>query len=158
MMLGGIRGVAVAVALCAAVPAMAAPAAPCDSTALNAARALVESACPCAQALRHGSYVSCAARTVNDAVKAGTVSKSCKKLLRKAAAKSICGKPGAVTCCRTNRSGKTVCSIKSSAASCTAPRGGTSCASSRSSCIDACTATGRASPSGAFVDASLSLF
>jgi hypothetical protein len=138
---------------------MAAPAAPCDSTALTAARALVESACPCLQALKHGPYVRCAAHTVNDAVKAGTVSRSCKKLLRKAAAKSICGhKVGAVTCCRTNKSGKTVCSIKSSAASCTAPRGGTSCASSRSSCIDACTATGCASPSGAFVDASLSLF
>src|SRR5579875_2494547 len=44
------------------------------------------------------------------------------------------------------------CSTKSSAAACKAPKGGTACVGVHPSCCDACTATGCASPSAAFLD------
>ena len=78
---------------------------------------------------------------------------SCKGAVVKCAARSTCGKPEFVTCCRTSK-GVTKCSTKSSGDHCTAPKGGTSCvAVGIASCCDACSATGcNASPSGAFLD------
>lgn len=137
----------------AAVPALAVPGPPCDTAALDAARIIVDAACPCDTAARHGAYVSCAVRTVNTAVRDGAILRSCKGLLKRGAAKSVCGKPGAVTCCRTNAAGRTKCSIKRSAAQCTPPSGGSACVSLKQSCLDACTDTGCTSPAGAFVDA-----
>lgn len=126
--------------------------APCDDVAIAAARALLDQACDCAAATSHGSYVSCAVRALNVAAKDGTVPKSCKRLLKRGIARSVCGKAGAVTCCRTGSSGRTACSIKRTAEACRAPLGGTACVSLKTSCLDACTPTGCASPAGALVD------
>jgi hypothetical protein len=126
----------------------------CDAVAIAQAQTLLDASCDCAAATRHGEYVSCVAHAVRDAVRAGTIARSCKGLLKKGAARSTCGKPGAVACCRTAASGRTKCSIKSSAAACTPPDGGTACVSPSTSCLDACTTSGcAASPSGAFLDA-----
>jgi hypothetical protein len=77
----------------------------------------------------------------------------CRGAVVKCAAKSTCGKPNFVTCCRTNAKGVTKCSTKSSANSCEPQKGGSACVGTFSSCCDACTATGCASsPSGAFLD------
>ena len=110
----------------------------CDPTGADAvdvatARAAIDNpvtGCDCAGATNHGQYVKCAA-------------------------KSTCGKPGFVTCCRTKANGSTKCSTKSSADRCKDPKGGSSCVGTFASCCDACTATGCAgggSPSGAFID------
>src|SRR5204862_1234719 len=48
------------------------------------------------------------------------------------------GRPGFVTCCRTNSNGNTSCSIKSSESACEPPPGGTACVGSVPSCCDAC--------------------
>ena len=68
--------------------------------------AQISEACPCdmqanGQPWRnHGKYVSCVARTSNSLYKQNPdVARSCKKLLRRCAARSTCGKEGAVRCC-----------------------------------------------------------
>ena len=86
------------------------------------------------------------------AVREGGMARGCRKLARSAAVHSTCGKPGAVTCCRTKESGATSCSVKRQPESCRAPRGGSACVASATSCADACSDTGCASPSGAFLD------
>jgi hypothetical protein len=71
-----------------------------------AVQAALESECPCnlgipsgtATALNHGRYVSCVAHVVNALAKDGTIPRNCKGKIRRCAARSICGKEGAVTC------------------------------------------------------------
>lgn len=126
-----------------------------DQTAVTATRTAADTACTlagngCSNAKNHGQYVKCVAAQAKQAVTAGTLPKECKGAVVKCAARSTCGKPGFVTCCVT-KAGTTKCGIKSSATACKAPKGGTACVGSHASCCDACTATGCASPSGAFV-------
>jgi hypothetical protein len=118
-----------------------------DAGDIAAAREAIAANCDCATAENHGAYVSCVAAQV----KATVGNPSCRGGLKKCAARSTCGKPGFVTCCRTKASGRTKCSTKSSADRCTAPRGGSACVGNFASCCDACTDGGCASPSGAFL-------
>jgi hypothetical protein len=119
-----------------------------DAADVAAARAAVAANCDCATAANHGSYVSCASAQAKSVL----VNKSCRGSVVKCAARSTCGKPGFVTCCRTSSKGKTTCSTKRSASSCSAPKGGSACVGVHASCCDACTTDGCASPSGAFLD------
>jgi hypothetical protein len=120
-----------------------------DAADIGAAHAAAAT-CDCAAAENHGQYVSCVARAVNDAA---LENRSCGGAVKKCAARSTCGKPGFVTCCRTKADGTTKCSTKSNADRCKAPKGGSACVGSFASCCDACTASGCAggSPSGAFL-------
>ena len=104
----------------------------------------------CATAKNHGQYVSCIA---HQAKADTTLPNECRGAVVKCAAKSTCGKSGFVTCCRTKADGTTKCSTKKGASACTAPKGGHACVGlpTHPSCCDACTATGCASPSGAFI-------
>ena len=120
-----------------------------DAADIAAARAAVALNCDCAGAANHGQYVKCAGEQARTTL----VNKSCRGAVVKCAAKSTCGKPNFVTCCRTNSKGVTKCSTKSSGNSCKPQKGGTACVGTFSSCCDACTASGCASsPSGAFLD------
>src|SRR5215831_8669503 len=115
----------------------------CTDAAIAATRAAADQACAamgigCTTAKSHGAYVSCVAHQAKAAAKAGTLPKDCKGAVVRCAARSTCGKPGAVACCRTDRHGKTSCAIKKSASRCTKPKGGTACAGVVSSCCDAC--------------------
>lgn len=56
------------------------------------------SQCPCPEASNHGRYVSCIARAVNTLAKNGAIPNNCRGRIKRCAAKSICGKPGFVTC------------------------------------------------------------
>jgi hypothetical protein len=111
-----------------------------DPAAVAAARAAADAACDatdtgCATAARHGEYVSCIARQAKAAVKAGTLPKSCRGDVVRCAARSTCGKSGAVACCRTSKRGKASCAIT---VRCLAPKHGTACVASAPSCCDAC--------------------
>ena len=139
--------------------ARGAAAAPCtDAAAVTTARAAAEAACAeqgkgCANAPNHGQYVSCISQQLNDDT---SLPKECRGAAKKCAAKSTCGKPGFVTCCRTKTRSDgtpvTKCTIKRDAAHCTAPKNGTACPGTESSCCDAClTADCTGSPSGAFL-------
>jgi len=121
-----------------------------DAADIAAAKAAAAT-CDCAAFDNHGKYVSCVADAVNHA---GLENRSCGGAVKSCAARSTCGKPDFVTCCRTSAKGVTKCSIKSGEDKCKAPRNGSACvARGIPSCCDACSATGcNASPSGAFVD------
>ena len=119
---------------------------PTTKAQVDAARAAADQACDaagtgCTTATSHGQYVSCVAHQVNQNT---SLPKECRGAAKKCAARSTCGKPGFVTCCRTSSSGTTKCSTKSSASGCTdhAPAGGSACVGTHPSCCDACTDTG----------------
>jgi len=108
----------------------------CDT--LTLARLGIDGQCDCATASRHGAYVRCVAHAVKTSVKAGTIPRNASGAIKRCAARSTCGKPGFVTCCRTTRRGATKCSIKHGAAKCKAPRGGSARIGDHASCCDAC--------------------
>jgi hypothetical protein len=114
-----------------------------DTTAVAAARAQVATDCPCDTASNHGQHVKCAGQVAKDRANNSLLPKNCKGAVKSCAAKSTCGKAGAVRCCITKGS-KTKCKVQKDVAKCTA-KGGVS--SGTGSCCDAC------SPSGAFLDA-----
>jgi hypothetical protein len=117
--------------------------APGDAAALAAARAAVQTSCGCpTTAGSRAGFLSCARGVAANRVAAGLLPGSCRASVMKCANKSTCGKPGALSCCRTNRFGQTSCSIVGNAARCKAPVGGSACVGQFSSCCDACTATG----------------
>jgi hypothetical protein len=127
----------------------------CDPTGADAAdvanaRAAVAANCDCAGAPNHGTYVKCSATQA----KATLVNKSCVGAVQKCAAKSTCGKPGFVTCCKRAASGKVTCATKPNAAACKPPNNGEACVGTKVSCCDACNAANHppCSPSGAFLE------
>jgi hypothetical protein len=105
-----------------------------DKSDIAAARAAIAANCDCAAAQKHGDYVSCAAQQANTVL----VNKSCAGTVKKCASHSTCGKPLAVTCCRTTSKG-TKCTIKKDAAHCTAKQG---IVGACTSCCDACASPG----------------
>ena len=54
--------------------------------------------CNCATADNHGRYVSCVTHVIRQLVGEGLVPVNCKGKLVRCAARSVCGKPGFVTC------------------------------------------------------------
>ena len=113
-----------------------------DAEAAAAIEAEVEAQCHCRDAANHGAFVRCATKVAKAAVEAGTLPKHCKGAVTACAKRSVCGKPGFVTCCRTSAKGKTRCSTKSGASLCKPTRHGTACVGQRPSCCDACTSGG----------------
>src|SRR5881628_406531 len=101
---------ALLVLFASAVPGQAAcdPSTDPDKSDIANARAAVAANCDCAGATTHGAYVSCAAQQANATLQ----NPSCRGAVERCAAKSTCGKPGFVTCCRTSASGRKRCSIK----------------------------------------------
>ena len=69
----------------------------CES-ARCAVQAAIDQECPCAAATNHGRHVSCVAHVVKRLSQQGQVPTSCKGRIKRCAARSICGKEGAVTC------------------------------------------------------------
>ncbi len=114
-----------------------------DAQVAAAIEAMVEAQCHCSTASNHGTFVRCAKHV---AKATGSLPRSCKRAVADCAARSTCGKPGFVTCCRTTAKGKTTCSIKSDAARCKATKHGTACVGRRPSCCDACVSGGCAAP------------
>ena len=131
----------------------------CTDPRVNTVRMGAEATCHCTTATNHGQYVKCVAAYAKSQVPAN-LDKNCTGAVKKCAAKSICGKPGSVTCCVT-KNAVTSCKTKKSVDQCTAKNGvvtGTlSPPTGCSSCCDACTNPSGPScpphsPSGAFLD------
>jgi hypothetical protein len=95
----------VALVLIAAGPAAAQTACPTDGSCPTDVAACVDESCPCAaDALgtpwkNHGQYVKCVAHLRNDLRKAGCLTPEAKRTIQNCAARSTCGKEGAVLCC-----------------------------------------------------------
>jgi hypothetical protein len=132
-----------------------------DAADVLAAREQVQRDCNCAGAASHGDFVNCAAGIAKMRVDSSLLPPNCKGAVTKCAARSVCGKPGRVTCCitkgKTTKGKTSKCKTKKDADHCTANGGvvtGTS-TSGCASCCDACPAPGAgpscvSSPSGAF--------
>ena len=148
---GGGGGMVVCLGVSAPQCAALAPAGRCfsrpgDACEIAAARARVAATCDCAGAPSHGTYVRCAADVADAAVAANQLAASCRKEVVRCASRSTCGRPGSVTCCRSDAAGRTTCDIKRDAAACRPRRGGTACLGTATSCCDACTAPACATP------------
>jgi hypothetical protein len=120
-------------------------AAPCevdgaDAAALRATWDAVDGQCPCGEARR--TYVACASAVVKDAVATGALPASCRKVARKRAAQSTCGRPGARVCCRTMANGTVKGRVVGDASRCKAPSGGQACLADRDNVVDGCSAAG----------------
>ena len=85
----------------AASTADARPCTPDQQVLAEAIYAEVDLVCPCdGEYKNHGRYVRCVARTSNQLFKENPeLARSCKRIGRKCAARSTCGKDGAVRCC-----------------------------------------------------------
>jgi hypothetical protein len=127
--------------------AAAVSAAPCDPTgadgaAVAAARVAVDDACDCATASSHREHVACSRGVLKSLADDGSLRHACFGVVQRLAARSTCGRPGAVTCCRTRANGATRGSIRAEAADCRPPDGGSACVGSYPSVLDACNADG----------------
>src|ERR1051326_2810018 len=111
--------------------------APDDHDQVAAVRAQAAAECDCASATHHGGYVSCVAHVAKQAIRNGTLARQCRRDVVSCAAQSTCGKPGFVTCCRTNSDGVPRCAITKSNG-CRAPEGGTATVGQTGSCCDGC--------------------
>jgi hypothetical protein len=114
-----------------------------DAASIANARAAADGACDCNTATNHGAYVKCAAAAINGALDGSDAqhSRPCRGAAKRCYAKSTCGKPDFVTCCKENAKGKITCSVKSDAARCVPPANGSACANPvgvHTSCCDAC--------------------
>jgi hypothetical protein len=108
---------------------------PGDASAVADARAQVEADCPCAAAETHRAYARCAGVVLAASVEQGLLPRQCKSTAKRCASRSVCGRPGYVTCCR-DRNGVSKCNAMRDVGRCTA-RGGTP--KTCPSCCDACT-------------------
>lgn len=123
-------------------PTCGAPDACTDDPAVSAARAAVASQCDCATASRRSGYVRCVRQAVAAEVAAGRLPAACSAGIVRCASQSTCGRPGAVTCYRTDATGATRCRIMRDATTCRAPRSGTATVGTTSSCCDPRTVEG----------------
>jgi hypothetical protein len=112
---------------------------PCafDTPAMADLRAEILAACECGNASSHGTFVRCA-RAKLALISPELLLPPCRHAVRKFLARSVCGRPGAVTCCRMNANGRKRCVNKPDAAHCTAPAGGTASLGVSENCYDAC--------------------
>jgi hypothetical protein len=108
---------------------------PGDAEAVAEARAQVDADCDCAGVPDRATFVRCAALVAGQRAGLGLLPPECRGAVRRCAARSTCGRPGAVTCC-IPRGGVIRCRTTKDAARCAA-RGGTP--GTCPSCCDACT-------------------
>ena len=117
-----------------------------DADQVAAVRAEASEQCDCEGASRHDKYMQCVEKVAKAAAKDGSLREECKGNVMRCASMSTCGRPGFVTCCRTDEHGHTMCQIKHGEQDCKAPHGGSACVGSQSSCCDACAANGSCVP------------
>ena len=117
-------------------PTCGAPEACADDPALSRTRAAVAAQCDCATAARRSLYLRCVRDAVAAEVAAGRLPAACSWDLVRCASRSTCGRPGAVTCYRTDAAGAASCKVRRAASACRAPRGGTAAVGDTTSCCD----------------------
>lgn len=108
-----------------------------DSSGLHRTRSRIVTGCPCDGTRQE--YERCAARKINNAIKREVVPRSCRPRLMTLVRHTRCGRPGAVTCCRTSADGTTKAFIARNAVACR-PNvdGGAACVSGSTTTHGAC--------------------
>jgi hypothetical protein len=89
-----------------------------DAEALAAARAAIDLACSCPLAASRRAHVRCARGAVAEQVAGGLLAPDCRREALRHARQSVCGKPGAVVCCRVHADGQSRHRIVPDAAAC----------------------------------------
>lgn len=87
-----------------------------DEYGMSRTRSTILVRCRCDGSRRR--YERCAARKIDAAIADGSVARACRPRLMGLARRSRCGRPDAVTCCRTAADGSTKAFIAGSAAAC----------------------------------------
>src|SRR5467141_4676549 len=122
MSMGRFRSVAVS-SLLGLAALLASPeralARPCESASDRAAvletTAAIQAQCNCASAATHRDFIICAERVTKQRKAQNLLPGDCTNEANRCAKRSTCGRPGWVTCCRTNQRGRTHCYVKSDA-------------------------------------------
>ena len=128
---------------------MSAPArATCDVTGVDAAsiaagRDAIDAGCPCAAAANRGDYRRCATDIVQARVATALLARGCRRETLKHAKLSICGRPGAVVCCRVRPDGHARHRVFSEAAKCVNSHALVACVSSWQSVPTGCDGPGQ---------------
>lgn len=131
--------------LVSTLPALARPT--CDVTgadaaALASAYAVIDAECPCDSATGPGAYHHCAKETVNTLVSASSLAAQCRRDALRYANDSICGRRGALVCCRADGSGRTRHRLVRDSRSCVDVAGYVACVSAWQSLVTGCDANG----------------
>ncbi len=108
-----------------------------DSPAMVALRAEIAADCQCGTTSSRSAFRRCVREKIA-AIPDDLILPPCRHTTLKCLTSSVCGKPGAVTCCRTSGNGKERCVVKPDAAHCTAPKGGAASLGVSETCCDAC--------------------
>ncbi len=108
-----------------------------DTPAMASLRAEIVAECGCTTAVSRGAFARCA-RAKLDVISPELLLPPCRHAVLRLLARSVCGKHGAVTCCRVDAMARQRCAIKPDAAHCTAPSGGSASLGVSESCSDAC--------------------
>jgi hypothetical protein len=115
-----------------------------DEAAVAEARSAIAVECDCLGAESRGKYRKCVKGVMKKLLRSGSLSKACKKPLRKCEMQSTCGRAGAVVCCgepQTNVSGAEAKPVKAKVMSKAGKCRGTVC-SEVPFAADACTTEG----------------
>src|SRR5581483_7795091 len=99
-----------------------------DTQMVASARSTLAADCNCTGSARPKHYVRCVKSRIKSAIVAGALSPACKQPILRCEADSTCGRPNAVACCRTGRTGRVKARIVRGVADCR----GTACPSARS--------------------------
>ena len=135
---GSLASLVVLVLLCAG----SALARPCDENGVDGSgvrltRSKILTSCPCDGSRQ--AYERCVVRKVDNAIKRGVVPRSCRPRLMTNVHHARCGRPGAVTCCRTAADGTTKAFIARDPSACRPNvAGGQACISGATTTHDAC--------------------
>ncbi len=115
---------------------------PCESASDRAAvldtTTAIQAQCECASAATHRDFIICAERVAKQRKQANLLPPECINEANRCAKRSTCGRPGWVTCCRTNQRGRTHCYVKDDASKCKAPPNGSAKIGTCPSCCQAC--------------------
>ncbi len=138
---------ATSLAVVALLAAADARAACTDTAAVTAAWSAIDDACPCAAAATRGTHVACATQVVKGLIASSDLPSSCRRDALKHAKLSVCGRPGAVVCCRiATTNGREKHRVVPQAAKCTSTPRVTACISGFPSVPTGCDAGGCIEP------------
>jgi hypothetical protein len=104
-----------------------------DQAAVDKLRYDIGKSCDCTAATSHKKYMKCVRGAIKDALKDGSLPKTCKKAVKRCEGNSICGRAGAAVCCQLNGVGAVTAKVVKKPEQC----GGTVCQANPST-ADAC--------------------
>lgn len=113
-----------------------------DAGPLAVARASIDAACPCDAAVDRIAYRRCARASVRQLIADAALAPRCGNQVRRDARASICGRAGAVVCCRVDALGRPRHRVVHDAAVCRAVDGLTTCVSPWQSVVTGCDDSG----------------